>query len=365
MKKSVLIALVVAVAAVGWVLSGTVLPPDHGQTPKTAQDTAPDAKPEQKISKVRVRDSVATPFNTRVTVTGKTQAYRSVDLKAEVDGQIVALLVDKGAKVKTGDVIARIDPKDRAARVQEARQLVNQRAIEYNAAQSLEKEGFYSKTRLAQAAADQDAARAGLKLAELNLDKTNIRAPFDGVVGNRMVNIGDYMTVGTALFTVVDLDPLKLTGFVSEKVVMDLTTGTEVDGKLLNGQTVKGVLSFIAPVADAATRTFPVEVTLPNPEGKVFEGLTAEISIPTTERPGHRISPSILTLNDKGQVGVKVVTADNTVEFIAVVILSDEADGTWVGGLPDTIRLITVGQDYVIPGQTVDPVPSTDKDGLL
>src|SRR5690606_10373255 len=126
-------------------------------------------------------------------------------------GQVVELLADKGQAVKTDQVIARIDRKDRLARVSEARELVNQRTIEFNAAQSLEKDGFYSRTRLAQAAADLESARAQLKLAQINLGKSDVKAPFDGVIGDRMVDVGDYATVGMTLFRILDLDPLKLT----------------------------------------------------------------------------------------------------------------------------------------------------------
>ncbi len=359
MKNPVIIATVIFIAAVLWIMSGQIFPSEKHHEEK------PDDVPAAKTMQVQIRDLTAETYTSRVKVTGRTKASRVVDLKAEVDGQVIELLADKGDRVQAGQIIARIDKKDRTARVAEMRQTVNQRNIEYNAASKLEEEGFYPKTRLAQSAADLAAAKANLKQAELTLDKTEIKAPFDGVIGGRMIEIGDYTTIGTPLLTVVDLDPMKLQGFLSEKVVLDVAANAKATGNLLNGEKVEGIVTFVSPVADQTTRTFPVEISLPNPDQRIVEGLTAEIHISTTEKKAHRVSPSALTLNDGGQVGVKIVNDQNIVEFIPVVMLSDDPDSIWIGGVPDTFRLITIGQEFVIPGQVVDPVQSKEKDGLL
>ena len=204
MKKSILIAALIAILAAAWVASGMLAPQQI-----KAEDTAVAAPASAAPIQVRVAVSSAADFTPSVTVTGKTAAARNVDIRAEVEGQVVALLADKGSKVEEGEIIARIDTRDRAARVTEAKQLVNQRDIEHRAARSLEKEGFYSRTRLAQAAADLESARAGLKLAEIHLAKTDIRAPFSGIIAERVIDAGDYIVSGDRLFTIVKLYPLK------------------------------------------------------------------------------------------------------------------------------------------------------------
>lgn len=366
MNKPVVIAALIFLAAILWLLSGFIIPHhDKVQEKAAGEEHIAATAAEHKIPQVRVRDLVAENFAANVSVTGKTIASRTVELKAEVDGQVLELLAEKGDSVREGQSIARVDKRDRAARVAEARQMVNQRDIEFNAAKKLEEEGYFARTRLAQASADLESARANLKQAEINLAKTEIKAPFDGVIGDRMVEVGDYATIGDALFTILDLDPMKLTGFLSERVVLDVAPGAKATAKLLNGTTVEGAVTFIAPAADPATRTFPIEISLPNENRNVIEGLTAEISIATSERPAMKVSPAILTLNEQGQVGVKLVNEQNIVEFMPVTILSDNPDHMWIGGLPDKVRLITVGQDFVVPGQTVEPVQSTDKEGLL
>ncbi len=248
--------------------------------------------------------------------------------------------------------------------MREAKQRVAQRNIEYNAAKKLEDKGFNSKVRLAQALADLESSKAALKEAEVLLSKTRILAPFDGVVYKQMVEEGDYLSDGNTLFTLVDLDPIEFVGFVSERRIQEVSAGKEAQAELLDGTILKGTVTYIAPVADPETRTFRIVVSVPNEDAHYKEGMTAKIKVPVTSRKAHKISPSILSLNDAGQIGIKIVNAQNRVEFIPVTILSDESKAMWIYGAPETARVITVGQDFVVEGQEVNPV-LTQGDGLL
>ena len=131
---------------------------------------------------------------------------------------------------------------------------------------------------------------------------------------------------------------------------------------LATGETLDGSLKFIASMADDATRTFRVEFRAPNPGLKIRAGVTAELKISVDAVPAHFVSPAVLTLNDEGKLGVKLVNNQNKVEFHPADIISDEPDGVWLGGLPQTIRVITVGQEYVREGDPVHPVPDTTAD---
>jgi multidrug efflux system membrane fusion protein len=316
------------------------------------------------VPQVRIRESVAEKMTAHVAVTGRSEAVRRVDIKTEIAGQIVAIVAEKGAVVKEGDVIARVDERDRRARLAESRERVRQREIEYNAARELEEKGFNSKVKLASVRADLEAARAELRKTEIDLANTEIKAPFDGVIAEQRIEVGNYVEIGTVAFSIVDLDPIELAGYVTEKQVIAIAPGSPVRARLLNGIELEGTLTYIAPTADPATRTFRIEIAVPNPDMAVLEGLTATLRLPVREAMAHRISPSILTLDDTGRIGVKIVNAENRVEFAPVVIVSDEPEHMWITNLPDKVRLITVGQDYVVPGQAVDPVKS-DEDGLL
>jgi multidrug efflux system membrane fusion protein len=113
-------------------------------------------------------------------------------------------------------------------------------------------------------------------------------------------------------------------------------------------------VSFIGRAPDAATRTFPIEVTVRGAGPGMRSGMTAEMQVPVGADKAHRISPASLVLNDIGNVGVRIVDDANIVRFYEVKIVSEEAAGVWVTGLPLQIRLITVGQEEVFDGQLVN-----------
>lgn len=352
--------MIIAVLAVLWIGSGAMFSSDDLQ----ASGGMMAYKPEKKIAQVRVRDIKAESFVRDIAMTGRTQAAQRVTLKAEISGSIKEILVREGERVEAGQVLARLDIGERQARVEETKERVKQRGIEYNAAKSLENKGFNSKVRLAQTLADLEEARADLAAAEKNLANTVIRAPFSGVINRRYVEIGDYASVGQDLYDLVNLNPLEMQGFVTEHQVGYVQAGRMVSAVLLNDDIIEGIVTYVAPAADPQTRTFAVKVQVPNDDYILRDGITAEIHIPAEEQMAHKISPSVLTLDDDGMIGVKVIEDGNRVRFAPVEILSDRPDYMWVGGLPNEVTLITVGQEFVVPEQIVEAVPA-DGDGLL
>ncbi len=368
MKSSKLIAAIIAVVALAWIGSGLVGGDQpSGDISENSAGVSAEAKAapiERKLAEVRIREMTAQNYTDDVIITGRTQASQRVEMKAETTGLIKVLRKEEGDTVKVGAVLAELEVRDRGARQTEAQQRVNQKRIEYNAAKKLEEKGFNSKVRLAQALAELENAKAGLKQSSIDLEKTKITAPFDGIIAVQDVEIGDYLAVGDPLFTIVNLHPIEFVGFLSERRVQDLVVGKEAHVEFLDGQTLSTTLSYVAPAADDQTRTFRVIVTADNADFVIKEGLTAKIRIPVGERRAHKISPSILALNDKGQVGVKIVNDQDIVEFVPVDILADQPDAMWIEGPPETARIITVGQDFVIQGQTVKPVLA-EGDGLL
>jgi multidrug efflux system membrane fusion protein len=358
MKQSYYIAALIALLAFVWILSGIIVPSSEDK------NILPDEKASTELVSVRVRPMEAKEFSKEILVTGRTFASRKVELRSEIEGEVEQILVEKGARVEKGTVLANLDKRDRQARLEEAKQRLEQREIEFNAAKSLEIKGFNSKIRLAQAAADLEAARAELKKAQLDVDNTSITAPFAGVIDDQNIELGDFVEVGRYVYSVVDLDPIEVVGFLTEHQIMDVNREQAAVAELLDGSVVTGIVSYISPSANEQTRTFKVEVSVPNEDYKIIEGVTATLKIPTPVMKAHQISPSILSLNDDGQIGVKVVDAQDVVQFVPVEILSDTSDYMWVSGLPDRVLVITVGQEFVSEGQKIRPVPSSG-DGLL
>lgn len=363
MKKSIFIALVIAAVAFLWVMSGVMSTSDEGPA-VSSDEPSQEALSGDEIPEVRVRDLTAQLMEDSIEVTGRTRASRQVYIKAETDGQVASVQVEKGAVVKKGEILARLRLEDRSARVLEAEQLLRQREIQFNAAKELSEKGFNSRVRLAEAQAQLETAKAQLKQARVELSNINIKAPFEGVVNGQMVEVGDYVSKGTDMFDVVDMHPIEISGFLTEKQVELVVEGTAAEAEFLKDDKVIGDVTFIAPAANPETRTFEMEVTVDNPEHRIKEGLTAKIKIPVKETQAYKISPSILSLADDGTVGVKTVSADNIVEFKPIKLLKDTPKYLWVGGLPDQIRIITVGQEFVVTGQEVKPVQAEGQDLL-
>jgi multidrug efflux system membrane fusion protein len=172
-----------------------------------------------------------------------------------------------------------------------------------------------------------------------------------------MVDVGDYLSPGQPCALVVALDPFLVVGRVSEQDVHYIQIGNAGWAKLVTGERVEGKVRFVAKSSDAATRTFRVELEVPNPNGALRDGITAEMHIAAATVEAHKISPAILTLDERGQLGVRIVDQNKRVRFVLVKIIGDGPDGVWVTGLPKQVTIITVGQDYVSEGELVNAVP--------
>ncbi len=216
--------------------------------------------------------------------------------------------------------------------------------------------GFSSKVRVEEARAGLEAARARLKSAEIELANTVIKAPFEGVLEKRPAELGQYLTPGTIIGTVVDLDPVFVTGSVSEQQVGRLAAGTPATVTLPDGGIFKGTLSYISSSADETTRTFRIKVEVANPDRKIVEGLTARISLALPEIQGYEISASMLSLSNDGRLGVKAVDEASKVVFYPVTVISSQSDTTWISGLPPSVRAIVTGQEYADEGQEVEAI---------
>ena len=339
-------ALAILAIAVVWIASGQIF-----GTGRHVTDDA-QAKAQGDVTRVQVTPLNAELRDATVTVRGRTQALHEVDVRAQVEGVVQAIHFEKGQKVKQGDVLCEIQMNDRGAKSAQAQAAVDQMSKELAVAQDLYKDGFRSKTQLAQAEANYEQAKAQLSAAEVALANTKVRAPYDGVIDDRYVDVGDYMRVGDKCELVIAPEPFLAVGAVSEQDVGKLKVGDPAGATLITGESVEGKIHFVADRADQTTRTFRIEVELPNPDGKLRDGVSADIHIPVRQVKAVHVSPGILVLDDAGRVGVRAVI-DGMVRFFPVQIVSDGPDGMWVGGLPEHVDVITVGQEFVNNGEHV------------
>jgi membrane fusion protein, multidrug efflux system len=351
LKASYLIAGGLTLALAGWMLSGQL-----GQGGQPAVDTAPASRTEPKLMTVRVRDLVAAPIEREVVVNGKTAPARAVSIRAETDGRVIELGPERGAEVEAGDLLIRLDPRERRAMVAKAEAELSMREIEHQAAQTLGAKGFQAETKVAEAMANLEGAQAALADARLEVEHTEIRAPFDGVLERRGVEIGDYVDVGDEVAMVIDQDPFLVIGDVAETEVGGLAVGMPGTARLVTGRRVEGKLRYVASMAEPATRTFRVELEVANPDGRFTANVSAELHLPLERLPAHKVSSALLVLDDAGEIGVRAVDDAGVVRFHPAKVVRSEAEAVWLAGLPERLRLITVGQGFVTSGQAVTPV---------
>lgn len=356
-QKSYLIAAGVAAITVLWLASGQFKGNATQHDPK-ADLTETSARKNAARTAVRVRIVTAQARRSEIILRGRTQSVRRVDLKSELDSRVVALPVRKGETVTKGQAICRLDIQDRAARRTESQAILKQRELEFKAATALSRKGYRAETQLAASRANLDSARAALKHMEVEVAKTVIRAPFDGIIDQRPAEIGYYLQKGHVCATIIDQDPFLVVGFLSERNVGLLKVGDRGTAHLITGQDLEGTIRFISTAAEETTRTFRLELEVANPDHTLRDGVTAEIKIPATAVQAHLIAPSLLTLDDAGVMGVKIVDQDGIVRFRELTMIDDVDGGIWVSGLPETVTLITVGHEFVRDGQKVTVVDS-------
>lgn len=348
-RRSYIVAAAIAAATGAWILSGQI--DGLAKNPDPNADLTAGTRVE-KIA-VRARINVAENRRSEIILSGRTQAVRKVQLRSEIDSRVVALPREKGEIVATGDVICRLDMQDRKERKLEAQAVLRQRELEYKAAKALSSKGYFAETQLAAARSRLDGARAAVARITVEIGHTEIRAPFDGVIEERPAEIGYYLQKGHICATVIDQDPFLVVGQVSEREVGLLKIGAIGKILLVTGETYDGTIRFVSNSAQETTRTFRLELEIPNPDRRLRDGVTAEIRVPAEQVKAHRIPSSLLTLDDAGVMGVRIVEGQDTVRFVPVEFLGDGPDGIWVTGLPETVTLITVGHEFVKDGQKV------------
>ncbi|SOB95263.1 efflux RND transporter periplasmic adaptor subunit [Thalassospira xiamenensis] len=364
MNASRLVAIVLALGAVLWVGSGLLAgdePAETAETSASGMDENAAPIPTESPSAghapraaVRVRTSEAVEHVDMLRISGRTEAVVSVEIRAQIDATVEQIGAVKGQRVKKGDLLVKLAVEDRLARVEKARALVAQRELENSAAKSLAEKNYRSKTGVAETKALLEEARADLKLAQIELTHTEIHAPFDGVVEDRPAEIGDLLSIGDPVATLIQADPMLVVAHVPEHSIGDIQNGQLAHITLFDGREADGVVRYVSRVSDNSTRTYRVEVEIENTDLSIPDGMTSELQIPIGTKMAHRVVPSVLTLNDEGQVGVRGIVDENKVAFYPVQLQGGNRDGIWIGGLPEKIDLIVVGHDWVKEGATVD-----------
>lgn len=349
LNRGHILALLLVFILAGWIIIGLSSETKEYSNPRPLVM-------EHGLRKVQVERMQGTLVERSITISGKTAANRSVELKSEIRSKVKAVHKQKGENVKKGDLIVELDARDWPARVEQTKASLRQYALELDSAKKLIKKGLYNKSQLAQAETALANAKADLTNAQINLEASRITAPFDGIVDQRYVELGDYVKENTEIVKILDFSPYLVIGHVAEKDASFINIGDRAEALLVTGDVIKGHIRFIAAEADSQTRTFPIEMEVINPSGSMTSGLTAKLLVAQPKQFAHEISPALLILNNQGHLGIKGITPDNKVIFHSINILKAESTGIWITGLEEETQIITVGQGFVDYGEEVTPV---------
>ncbi len=347
------IAIVAGVAA--WIGSGML---------QRDPPTAPTAEERPPVT-VAARWSEAEPIERRLTLYGDIVPNQIVLVRAEVAGRVAEMATARGELVEPNEALARLAPGDRPARLRRAQAQLSQARREYQTATQLVERDAAPAIRLDTAEAELEAAEAEVEAIEVEVENLTLRAPIAGVVNRLIAEVGDFVPVGGEAVEIVDNDPLIAVVQVPQHSVARVRAGGEANITITGRGTVAGDVRSVAPLADAETRTFRVEIEIPNADRQLPSGVSAEVIIPTETVLAHSISPAIVSLNDRGETGVFAVDDANTVVFHPIQLVRAEENGIWITGPPDRARLITARPGFVTEGQQVNARdPDEVADGL-
>ncbi len=362
MKKQQIVAAVIFGLVVAWMAiprssQSTAEVPEVPERQIRAIAEGATAGENPDVITVRARLVNEEVYIERIRVRGRTQAFRHVQVRAEQAGRIISDPIARGARVSAGDLLCEIAVDGRDSALAEAEARLEEARLEYNAALDLQRRNLQSEVQVAQLKADVSSAESAAVRAQLALDKTRIVAPFDGIVEQRSVEIGDLLNIGDVCASVLDDDPLLLVGLVPEQDVSRVSVGAGVTAELLGGELLEATVTYLASDADPISRSYRIEARVNGNSSAVKAGVTAEMLVRATEVTAHRIPSSALSLDDNGEIGVKLIAANGEVSFHTVDIVGDDINqlnpSIWVTGLRGDVTLVTVGQEIVFPGQVV------------
>ena len=355
MKASRLTGIGLIAAATLWIASGHFLPHQRAESGAAVRAGQSEAN---KLFRVAVATTSVVPHSRKLTIPDRTEADKRVTVTARTGGVVTELKVKRGMSVQKGEIIAILSDEAREAQVAQAQAVVTQKRTELEAKRALILNGTLPRLQLVDLEAQAKAAEAALAAAVAEQDRGIVRAAWSGVVQDVAVEVGQaaFSFAGREIATMVALDPMLAVVEVAERQLAGIKVGAVAEVRLVTGERASGKVRFVAKTASPTTRTYRVEIEIPNADGNIPDGITAEVIVPLAPVLATRIPRSAVTFSSAGNLGLRVVDANDTVEFVPVGVVEDEQSDMWVVGLPDRSRVIVQGQDFVREGQTVDAV---------
>ena len=348
MNTNVKIALVIILATLVWLASGLFA----NEAPSKLD------QPALSLTKVSVGEYSAQDFVPLLSINSHTQPNRVVSLKAQIAGTVESVPGQRGTKVDKNQSICVFEAEERPQRLMQSKAKLEQAQIAYTGALQLKTAGYQSDLAIAQAKANLEIAKLELTLSQNDVDSLEIKAPFAGIVEDRPVEVGDFLTAGQPCAKLVELSLIKVVAEVSESDVVNLKIGDKASALFDDYASRTATISYIAHQANPTTRSYRVEAEIKNTELQLRSGISGQLQLRLDSVKAHLIPASLILLNAEGQTMVRAVDQKNLVTQHKVVVVGESENGLWVSGLPAMINLITVGQNYVTQGERVETFSS-------
>jgi multidrug efflux system membrane fusion protein len=342
------VALFITCLLLFWMLSGSSQSDESSVDNELKTDTLP---------KVQTTHFIPQEITKSLTLYARSEGNMRSMLRAEIAGKVIKIPVNKGSYVKHKKTLVNIDKGEIPTRLEQAKALLNERQLNYDAVKSLNDRGLQAKVRLAETKSLLLAAKAEVKHLRLRLERTTVIAPFSGILQQQFAEVGDYLKVGDPIFSLENTNPIVLRGDTTEHYINQLSLGQQVSATLLSGEELTGKVTFISSMADPKSSTFRIEAEFPNSDFKVFSGVSAKLDIPLYPVESIYVSPSALAMDKDGNLGVKLVE-DGLVVFKKIDLVEADNNGAWLTGFSGAVDIITLGQGFVKPGDRVDAIPA-------
>lgn len=342
LDPATLVFAAIIVILILWIGSGMV-----------GREPAPEGAAERPVPVVAASWSEATPVARELILYGEVAPNQVVAVRARTAG-LIEEVVARGTPVAEGDLLASLSTDDRDAQLARSEAQVAAAEQSAAAARQLAERGIGSPLEAQAREAELVATRAALRAIELDIENTRLRAPVSGTVNQVIADVGAYVAPGGEVVEIVNNDPLLAIVRVPQSEITAVRPDMPARVRFIGGEEVQGRVSFVSPLADAATRTFRVEIEIPNPESRIPAGISAEVVLVTETVEAHHVSSALVRLDETGTLGVYTIDDESRIRFSPITLVTADSRGLWISGIGASAHLVTITQGAIAGGQQVE-----------
>ncbi len=323
---------------------------------QTKDDSTKDAQAKVEAAPINVK--VAPVALSSLTETlegmGTTLADKDIRFSAETAGRLEYLAADLGDHVKKGQVLARIDYQMLKAQKNQAQAAYDLAKKTYDRLSKLREEALISQQQVDEAKNNLDQADAALNIASVSLNHTVVRSTISGVVTNKLVEQGEYVTPGAPLLQVMDYSTIVVSASIPEKEAARISKGTPVKVRIdaLN-EAFEGTVRVLVPSANAASKTYELRLNIPNKDHKILVGMAANYSIDMNTYNDVVVAKQDVVIEEENNRRAVFVNDDGKARRVDVTLGAIAGDLVVVNGVDVGAQLVVSGQRDLVDGQPI------------